>query len=126
MSACRTHCYSYSYYNSLARLCITHFLQLARLPSACTMPFSFLEIGLQASKLKLCNLHDYSPKYVVSQFSCSFWFSTYIFLAMTVSMSLGIASVHLPLSSTCTMASKGAKMKTPFKPSLGMQSIKCL
>lgn len=45
---------------------------------------------------------------------------------MSVTMSLGIKFVHLPLSITGTMASTRAKWKTLFKAHLGMYLIKCL
>ena len=55
-----------------------------------------------------------------------FFFLTDRFLAMSVSMSLGITSVNLPLRNTGTMVYKKEESKTPFIAHLGMQSIKCL
>lgn len=55
-----------------------------------------------------------------------FWFSNEIFLSMSVSMSLGIVCVRLPLSNTCTMDSRIEESKALVRAQLGMQSIKCL
>jgi len=90
------------------------------------MPCVVLAVDLLTSRPKLHNLHDHSPRYVASQFSCSFWFFIDRLLAMSVSMYLGIAGVHLPLNSIGTMVSKRVEMKTPFIAHLGMQSVKCL
>lgn len=70
------------------------------------------------------DLHDQLHKYVAGQFSSSFWFSTIIFLAMSVAMSLGIVGVHLPLSNIDIMVSRKIESKTPFRAHLGMHSIK--
>ncbi len=70
------------------------------------MPCAVLVVSLLTSQPKLRNLHDQSHRYVASQFSSSFWFSTDIFLAMSVTMSPSIIGVHLPLNSTCIMVSR--------------------
>lgn len=112
--------------SSQTGLCIAQFQQSISLPATQTVPYAVLAVNLPTSWRKLGNLHDQSHRYVTSQFSSSFWFLTDRLLAMSVAMSPGIAGVHLPLSNTCTMVSRRAETKTPFKAHLGMQSIKCL
>jgi len=89
-------------------------------PAAQTVPHAVLVVSLATSWPKLCNLHDQSHKYVASHFSSSVWFSTDILLSISVSMSPGIASVHLPFSSVGTMVSKREESKTPFSACLEM------
>ena len=90
-----------------------------------TVPSAVLAVGLRTSQMKFHNFHDHSLRYVSSEFSCSFWFSTDGLLTMSVSISPSITSVHLPLNNIGTMVSKRADMKKPFRACLGMQSIKC-
>ena len=75
------------------------------------MPCVVLEVNLATSWWKSRNLHDQSHRYVASQPSSLFWVSTNRFLAMNVSMSLGIIGVHLSLKNTSTMDFKRADSK---------------
>ena len=54
------------------------------------------------------------------------FFLTIRLLAMSVSMSPGIAGAHLPLSSIGIMIYKRAESNITLRAHLGMQSIKCL
>ena len=90
------------------------------------MPCTVFAVNLPISRWKLCNLHDQPHRYVASQFSSSFCFSTVKLLTISVTMSLGTTGVHRSLSSTSTMVSRIAELKTPFRAHLGMHLIKCV
>lgn len=66
--------------------------------------YALCTFGSQSTSLlvEIAQSSQKSHRYVACQSSSLFWFSTYIFLVMSVVMSSGITSVLLPLSSCYT------------------------
>lgn len=73
-----------------ARLCLVQFKKLVSLLTTRTMPCIVFVVTLLTSRRKLRNLWDQSHRYIASQFSSSFRFSTNILLSISASMSPGI------------------------------------